>query len=405
MHPLGNRDFRLLLVTRVFANLTMGFFEIAVIWWLLEKTGDKSLVAYVALCGSLAFLLAAPLGGTLADRFSKKQLIHLTYAIDIVLSIAGGVLLLEGWLTPVLAIVLMCINNLAAAFRAPALQSLMPMILEPDQYQQATATMGLANNLASLASFAVAGVLVAGLGSGETLFAQAFLLCLAAICLAFLHEPQLTAKLPNGSGNSVKSSMSDGFKAVLGNSSLLALVTTATLLNFIVAPLGVLMAPYAKELGAGAAIYGLLGASIVTGQLLGLLFMNLVKVKRPIQWLLGGTFGFAIGLLVLALAPHYALAAIGLLIAGICATLINVQAEVFIQRSVSRELLGRAFGILSALSMSAQPAGYALAGFLLTYISIPHILIGMSLLLCLAATAWLRPSIRNSGLQGQPESG
>jgi MFS transporter, DHA3 family, macrolide efflux protein len=404
MHPLKNRNFRLLFATRILANLTVGFFEIAVIWWLLEKTGNKSLVAYVALFGSLSFLLAAPLGGTLADRLPKKLLIHLTYGLDIVLALIGGFLLLQGWLNPIVAIVLMCVNNLAAAFRAPALQSLLPMILKPEQYQQANASMGLANNMANLASLAVAGVLVSWLGSGGTLFAQAVLLGLAALCLAFLHEPTLERKNTTGKAPSVGSSMAEGFKTILGSPALIALVTTATLLNFIVSPLGVLMAPYAKELGANATAYGLLGAAVVAGQLLGLVIMNVVKVARPVRWMIGGTLGVSGALLILAVAPHYTIAALGLLLAGSCAALINVQLEVFIQKSVSRELLGRAYGVLGALSMSAQPAGFALAGVLLGFVSIPHLLMGMALLLALAATAWLRPQVQNSGIDPQPKS-
>lgn len=402
MHPIKNPQFRLLLATRLSANLSAGFFEVAVIWWVFETTGSGALIAAIALVGSLSYILFAPWGGVLADRYSKKSLITLMYWIDGVLTAAAGVLLMLGQLHLALIFLLLAITNIATALRAPALGALLPLILPKESYQQGNATMGLAVSLANMSSFPLAGVATAALGAGGALLVGAGLILVAGLFMAFLHEPRLAPATEQAASEqatgSVKTdpvaSFREGVQAVLQNSLLLSVVVTVAVLNLIVAPLTVLLAPYAALLTAGAAGFGLLAGAPVLGQLLGMLLANFWKVSRPLAVIVPGTVGVALSLAGLYLAPTLPFAIAALAFAGLCAALMNVQLEVILQTNVKPELLGRAYGLLTSMGMAAQPAGYAAAGGLMAIWPIRAIFAGMAVLVFLMTAAWLRPAVR-----------
>lgn len=403
MHPIRDPQYRLLLLTRLAANLSSGFFEIAIFWWVLETTGSGALIATVALVGSLSYIVVAPWGGVLADRYSKKSLVAWMYVIDGTLTAAAGVLLMLGHLNLALALVLLALTNVATAFRGPALSALLPLILPKESYQQGNATMGLAVSLAGLSSFALAGVATAALGPGATLLIGAGLLLFATVFLVFLREPQVAAvkvgaEDEGDAGEEAKPAPTGGFReglqVVWQSPILFSVVLTVTVLNLIVAPLTVLLAPYAELLTVGAAGFGFLSAAPLVGQLLGLALMNVIRVARPLAVLVLGTLGVAVALIGLAGAPTLAFAMVAIALGGFCAALMNVQLEVIVQTNVQPTLMGRAYGLLSALSMGAQPGGFAVAGALMVVWPIRMIFMVMAALVFAMSFAWLRPAVR-----------
>ncbi|MFC6660212.1 hypothetical protein [Deinococcus multiflagellatus] len=109
-HPIALPTFRQLLTTRVLATLSVGFYNVPLLWWVLEHTGSGSAVAALGLVGALAAMVVAPWGGVLADRGQKKNLIQRTYLLDAGLLLAGAALLgthtlpvwgLSSWWAPV----------------------------------------------------------------------------------------------------------------------------------------------------------------------------------------------------------------------------------------------------------------------------------------------------------------
>ena len=211
-----------------------------------------------------------------------------------------------------------------------------------------------------------------------------------SVALLPLREPRVEAAATEGSGPGLLAGVQ-----VLRESPLLAsVVLTATLLNLILSPMSVLFAPYTLELGAGAASYGLLASSIVVGQLVGLALLNVVTVTRSLALMVGGTLTIALGVLGLAVAPSVAVAALCGAALGLAASAMSVQLNVMFQSRIAPEVMGRAMGLFSAVSLGAQPLGFAAAGALLTQFGIRTIFAGVGLLTALASGAWLRPGVR-----------
>ncbi len=394
-HPIRNPNFRILLLSQLAATLGVYFLEVALMWWVLEATAQNASVAWTALTGALAYLIAAPLGGALADRMRKRKLAAAGYLVNALIPALAATLLYFGWLSYAIVLALVALDNLATAFRSPALRALTPLILTPEQYAQGNALMASSQKLAALASMPLGGLLVGTLGIVPTLLLTAGLYIFAALMLGFLKEPAVAAS-EAAQQTGIAGSMLEGLRAVLSSPVLAALVVTVSLINLVLSPLTVLMAPLANHLGGGPEGYGLLGGAVVAGELLGFVALSVVRGGRPLAWLLAGNLGLVASLALLGLAGHLAHAMAALLVGGVAAALMNVQLETIAQTSVPENLLGRAYGLLGALSMGMQPLGYALTGALLAQLSISQTFFGMALLLIVGSLLWLRPAIHRS---------
>lgn len=390
-HPLARPDFRALVGGSTLASLSVGFFEVPVMWWLALQGGTRA-VAAVAFVGALAYVLAAPVGGVLADRLPKVGLARAGYLIDGLLTALAGLLLALGAFPLAAALALLAITNLVTAARAPALGALVPLLLEPGELERGNAAMGLGRTVASLASFGVAGLATAALGPAGALFAGAGLLLAATVALAWVREPTGTAAdAPDDPDRTT--GWSAGFQALRESPLLASVVATAALLNFALAPTAVLFAPYALELGADARGYGLLGAGIVGGQLLGLLLRNLRSWGRPLPVLVGGTLALGGGTALFAVAPSLPWALACAALGGCAAALMNVELQTLFQTRIDRERLGRAMGVNVALARAAQPAGFAVAGAVAGVAGPREIFLVMGVVLALTAALWLRPAV------------
>ena len=127
---------------------------------------------------------------------------------------------------------------------------------------------------------------------------------------------------------------------------------------------------------------------------MGLVLLNVVTITRTLALMVGGTLAIALGVLGLAVAPAVWVAALCGTVLGLAASAMSVQLNVMFQSRIAPEVMGRAMGLFSALSLGAQPIGFAAAGALLTQFGIRTIFAGVGVLTALASSAWLRPGVR-----------
>lgn len=405
-HPIQDANFRILFVARFVDQISLGFFTISLLWWILATyadAGSGSLVAVAVLASSLSYLAAAPWGGVLADQFRKKYLIVSSNLLELAFAALVGALIYAGVANFYWALGFLIVSGLANAARTPSLGALLPLLLPTELYQRGNASMGVATQFASLSSFVVAGLVTAALGVAAAMFIGAGLLLIGVLVMLLLKEPAIAKEeVPQATTNDNRQSsnklafMLAGFRLLGRTPLLLSLALTATLLNFILAPFTVILAPYAEQLGAGVQGFGSLAAAVVAGKLLGLVLMNVFTVKRPLRMLVGGTLGVALGLLGMALSPNLIFAMGAIMFAGAWAAMMGVQLSTVFQKNVPKELMGRTVGVVSALGEGAAPAGYAVAGLLLAITAPASIFAGMFVLMVLASLVWLRPSVRDS---------
>ncbi|WP_221090884.1 MFS transporter [Deinococcus aquaedulcis] len=393
-HPIRNARFRAILLTRLFSALTGGFYNVPIMWWVLEETGSGAMIASVGLVSALAGLIAAPIGGVLADRWRKRLLIQATYVVDALLLVLMAALVLTGQLQVAYVFPLLAVTSFVAALRGPASSVLVPLTIPREVYQQGNAMMSLTGSLASLSGYALAGAATGFVGVHGALLIGAGLLVGAIATLATVPEPTVTpAATPEGEAPPSEG-LRAGLKVIWSNPLLFWTFAVSLLLNFVLIPLEVTLAPFARSLGVGAREFGFLSASISVGQLVGMLLLSTYRVPRPWLALVGGTFGIAAAIAGLSVAATLGQALALLALAGLSAAVMNVQLSVVAQLHIPHAVMGRAFGVMTSVSSAVQPLGYAGAAALLAWLPLQSIFLIIGGLLALAAAAWLHPTLK-----------
>jgi len=414
-HPFKNPNFRTYLIARLFGALGSYMMEVALMWWALEATGRNDSVAWVALTMSIVGTLASPFGGVLADRANKVGLASVGYALSMVAPATAAALLLSGHLSFGLVVAIVAIDNLISSFFAPANNALGPLLLTKEQYSQGVAMTQGMSKLLRMASMPLGGMLVAGLGVAPTLLVTASVYLVAATIVRFVEEPRVGYAVSD-SGTGDEGGAAAGYGSVKAEARkslreqwidpmvatvrmlfsvplLAAALFMVGLLNFILSPIGVMMAPYAKSLGSGAEGYGLLLAGITAGELLGYAVFTTFRSSRSLPYILGGSMLMGLSIGALAWATNLIPAVVALGLAGLGAVAVGVHLDALAIKVIPKEFMGRAISMIGVLLNGLGPLGLVAAGFALRTLSFATIFAVISGSLIVASLLWLWPPI------------
>ena len=140
-----NRDFVLLWQGQLVSQIGSQAFLVGMMYWAMEATGSGSLMGVLMMLTMLPGVLLGPLGGTLADRFSRKLIIVICDVLSgIAVLLLTGLFMTEAASTEVLIFCLLLVAasvGMVQAFFRPAISTLstqsflssedMPPILSP----------------------------------------------------------------------------------------------------------------------------------------------------------------------------------------------------------------------------------------------------------------------------------
>jgi DHA3 family macrolide efflux protein-like MFS transporter len=372
---LWNRNFFLLWQGQTVSQLGNQAFAVAMMFWILEKTGSASLMGLIVCMAMLPGLLLTPFGGTFADRHSR---IRILVVCDLIAGL--GILLLTGLLytSPPANVVLKALFAIAIlggvvrSYFTPAVQAAVPDLVPRERLAAANSFGQFSGQIAILLGQAAGGLLYQLLGAPLLFLFDALSFLFAAGSSAFISLPA-TAPAERSAGEAGKvlsrfvGETASGIRYVFGRGGLRDFILIMALLNFLFSPVLVLLPFYVQnQLGAKAAWYGYLLAAMSAGSMTGFLLAGTLRLQgRARSWALvaglvvgPGIFG-ALGSVRL---PWLALGVTFL--GGLAMGLVNVYLITTLQSSVPGELRGRVLGLLTTLSSGLTPIGMALAGWL-----------------------------------------
>jgi MFS family permease len=148
-------------------------------------------------------LLLSPYGGLIADRFNKRQILKVTQSWLALCAAALGVLAITGVATTEQVYVIAFAFGLGTAFDNPARQSFVSEVAGLDHLPNAIGLNSATFHAARIVGPAVAGLVIAQVGSGWAILSNAFsylafILALVIIDGRLLHTA-LALREPNGS--------------------------------------------------------------------------------------------------------------------------------------------------------------------------------------------------------------
>jgi MFS family permease len=382
---------RLPAVRRFFAG---GLLSVAGDWMLLTAlpfhvlvlTGSTAATGAMFVAFALPRVLFSLIGGWLTDRFDRRLLM-------ITCDVARAVLLLplllvtskdQLWLVLTVTVVQSTVGQVFMPARNAALPALVPTDLRVTANSMDALVMGVTRLLGPVAG----GALLAGLGIRAVVLIDAATFLISALLIASITIPRPAARRAGARPGRLLADLAAGLRLCWVRPGPRAVLATSAIVMVgygLTTALGVVFVRVV--LGGSAANFGEMMAAQGVGLTVGGLVISRAGRLVPHRWL------FACGLLVTGLSllamfesRNLALVFTFAVVSGMGLASWMVGERTLLQRGISADSLGVAFGAYNTLNSLLALTGTALAGVLASAVGIRYALIA-------AAATYLLPGL------------
>lgn len=371
---LFTRDLTILVVGQVISLFGNAVLRFALPLYLLRQTDSAALFGAVTACAFLPMVLLSFLGGGIADRVNKRDMMvvldFVTAGLTAVLCLTMGHLPV----VPLLVTGLMLLYGISGAYQ-PAVQASLPLLVPQEGLVRANAVVNMVSTLAGLLGPVLGGILFGTFGVVPLLLVSALCFLASAVMECFMRIPHVPRQRPAGLLTTVGRDLKESwqymgrekpvFLRVTGVLALFNFVLSAALIVGIPVMVVQLLAGSDAQLGAAQGALGLggLAGGLVAGGAgdrlkprhgSGLLLVSAAAVLVMGAALLPGVSQRA-GFLLLTAMSFAAMAA---------ATVFTVVLLAAVQSQTPPQLLGKVMATMLAAANCAQPLGQALYGLL-----------------------------------------
>src|SRR5205823_5169615 len=186
---LRERNFRLSFIGQATSQLGTGMVGVALSFAVLDLTGSVADLGLVLAAQTVPLVVFLLLGGTVADRLPRRAVMLVSDSARAVTQGTLAALLITGHAELWHLLALQFLGGTATAFFLPSVTGLTTQVVSVERLQEANALRSLASSGGSIAGPAVAGVLVATVGPGWALAADAGSFAVSAFFLGRLRLP------------------------------------------------------------------------------------------------------------------------------------------------------------------------------------------------------------------------
>ncbi|EOS44380.1 MFS transporter [Lachnospiraceae bacterium JLR.KK009] len=373
---LFTKDFTLVVLGQIislFGNATIRF---ALPLYLLNQTGSAALYGMVTACAFIPAILLSPVGGILADRVNKKNIMVVLDFFTAAVILAVSLLLGKVDLVLLQTSALMLLYGIAGAYQ-PSVQASIPMLASQENYMAANSIINTISSFASLVGPVLGGIVYSAYGLRPVLWVCIVCFFLSAVMEIFIKMP---FEKPEPSGNlwdTIKADFGESVrfirqeKPVIGKALLVVCGINLFLSAMIIVGMPYLVtevldleAHEANRLFGYA--QGALAAGGLTGGICAGVFAGKLSIKKTGNLLVACAAPvFPIGLSLLffesGMVNYLVLTGCSFLVM-VCSTVFSVQMMSFIQTETPQNLLGKVIAVILTICMCAQPLGNAFYG-------------------------------------------
>ncbi|CAN5513230.1 MFS transporter [soil metagenome] len=355
--------------------------------WVMSTLTDRAVVlGLVNFAAGLPTLALTMFGGTVADRYDKRIILIAAQAVQMILALIIGWLVLTGRIQIWHVLVLASVLGITIAFEMPALSAIVPELVKREEIATAVALDRSVFHGSRLIGPSLAGILVARWGAATAFFANAF--TFIALIVAMLSIPP-RVRGSKEEEEQRRSGMMEGVRFIRNEPTILALIGLIAATTIFVYPVVSVMLPlYVKNiLQLGPDRLGFLMAVSGIGSLSG--SIGLLSIARGKRLLFIKCAVGTVAAMVLAMSLSHSFAvtatAMGLLSVGM-ATNFGL-ANTIVQERAPSHLRGRISAVFGLSFFGLMP----IAGLIVTSFSD---LVGMrnaltAAAICYAAAAFL----------------
>nr|WP_312579284.1 MFS transporter [Sedimentibacter sp.] len=377
-----SKDFILVAIGQIISIFGNQILRYAIPLYLLNQTGSSALFGTVSAFAFIPMIVLYPIGGILADRLNKKN-------IMVILDFSTAALvfifcLLEGTINivPLIAITMIFLYGIQGAYQ-PAVKASVPILVDIEHIMQANSIVDVINSLASMAGPVIGGILFSVFGLTLVLYTSISCFFASAVIEIFIHIP---FEKKHAKGNmltvgitDLKESFSFMFKKqpMLWKVSLVYASVNLLLTSLVLIATPVLITQYLGfTTDMSNRLYGYAQGVLAAGAVLGGLLVGVLSKKlnaKASPFLLIGCAlsillgGISLQVLSSSMAIYTAMVTgFGLLVA--LSTLFQIQLMTYIQILTPKDLIGKVISCVICICMCTNPIGQLLYGIIFEYI-------------------------------------
>ena len=355
----AHREFRLLVLGSATSSFGNAITPVALAFAVLDLGGSAAQLGLVVAAFALAEVLTTLFGGVLGDRVPRRVMMASSAAGSALAQAVTAGTLLAGVTTIPLLTGLGVVTGILSAMSAPSSQAMTPLTVPAGVLSNAVAIRRLTQNMAAIAGFGVAGLLVGWVGSGGAIAVDAGTFSVAALCFALLRVAHSRSE---SAGESMFRDIGEGLREVLRHRWLVLLIGQALLYHLFYSGAQGVLGPIVVGGRFGATGWGWALAALMVGFVAG----GLVCLRwRPRHGLFTGTAMLSLtALFPFAMATTGALpwVLVGAFAHGFGLEVFSVNWDLSIQQNVDPDKLARVYSFDVVGSFVARPLGLALTG-------------------------------------------
>jgi MFS family permease len=397
---LRHRNFRLFWTGQLLSLVGTWMQSVAQGWLVLQLSNSALVLGLVGAASSLPILTLSFLGGTLADRTSKRRLLLITQSAMMLLALALWGLVATGVVRTWHVLGMATLLGTVMAFDIPARQAFVAEMVSRDDLVNAIALNSGAFNAARIIGPALAGILIASAGLANCFLFNGLSFVAVLVALWLMDESLL-----NGPRERHQAGLREGLREVwrflAGSRRHLLVLGMVSTLSVFVLPYAVLMPLFARDvLGVGARGLGVLMSATGLGALCGALTVATFGGRGSrTRWLFGSSFLVSAALLAFSFSRSYPLSLALLFLVGLGVVMQATTTNGFLQLSVPDAMRGRMMALFGTMFMGMMPLGNLIAGLLAHLFGAP-LALGLGAVLSgsvAAAVLLLVPGMRRLG--------
>lgn len=375
---LFSRDFTLVIIGQIISLFGNAAIRFALPLYLLNLTGSSAVYGTVTACAFLPTILLSPVGGIVADRVNKRNIMVILDFFTAAVILAFSLLMDSGNLVTLVTVTLMLLYGIAGAYQ-PSVQASIPALTEPEQFMAANSIINTISSISALTGPVLGGILYSAYGLKPVLWICTACFVLSAVMEIFIQIPFQGQPSQGGIWKTVREDFAESLRFIRRENPVIGkAVLVVCGINLFLSAMIIVSLPYliteVLDLEAALAnrLYGFAEGILAAGGLSGGICAGLLASRLTVAK--SGRLLIACSLCVFPIAAALLLCSSGmaayLVITACCfgvmvfSTIFSVQMMSFVQAQTPRNIMGKVIAVILTACMCAQPLGNALYGIL-----------------------------------------
>lgn len=375
---LFSRDFMLVVIGQIVSLFGNAAIRFALPLYLLNQTGSSALYGTVTAIAFIPAILLSPIGGIVADRVNKRNIMVVLDFCTAAILLAFSLLMNEVNLVLLLTVTMMLLYGIAGAYQ-PSVQASVPALVSQEQFMAANSVINMINSFASLLGPILGGILYSAYGLRPVLLLCMICFLLSAIMEIFIHIPFEKQTSEGTVWRIVKTDFAESMrfirreKPVVGKGLVMICGINLFMSAMIIVGLPYMVTEVMNfPVEQANTLYGFAQGALAAGGLAGGICAGIFAKKLSVKnagnlLIICAACVFPMGLSFIFLSSSmacYLIMVVCCFILMIFSTIFSIQMMSFIQTETPQTLIGKVIAVILTISMCAQPVGNALYGVL-----------------------------------------